>query len=271
MASHFTGEVIMQLVTQIKDFSDILPPGTSNSKFGDADYLAMMCHEIGTPLASIIGLSHILTNVECSPQKKKECAEMLRESSNMLMELMKNMLDASKMDAGMIEIEQISFDLAQVVQEAVHIIAAKAAEKGLELHVHIADGLPQQLIGDSLRIRQILLNLLSNAVKFTATGNVTLYVNGVIGDEGNDQLCITVVDTGIGISEESLKRIFDKYAQGHASIGRKYGGTGLGLSISQDLAHLMHGDIAVKSWPGMGSHFILTLPMQKITALLAAA
>jgi len=261
----------MQLVARVKDFSDIIPAEMPNSRLGDADYLAVMCHEIGTPLASIIGLSHILTNMECSPEKKKQCAEMLRDSSNMLMELMKNMLDVARMDAGMTEIEEINFDLAQVVQEAVHIIATKAAEKGLALHVHIADGLPAQLVGDPLRIRQVLLNLLSNAVKFTATGNVTLYVKGVIDGDGNDQLCITVVDTGIGISEESLKKIFDKYAQGNTSTNRNYGGTGLGLSISQDLVHLMHGDIAVKSWPGMGSHFIVTLPLQKVAELLVAA
>src|SRR4029079_12796253 len=101
---------------------------------------------------------------------------------------------------------------------AVSIIATKAVEKGLNLHVHIADGLPTHLVGDPLRIRQILLNLLSNAVKFTATGNVTLYVNGVAGRDGNDQLCLTVVDTGIGISEESLKNIFGKYTQADSSV-----------------------------------------------------
>jgi signal transduction histidine kinase len=261
----------MHLVTRLEDFSGIISSEAPISRFGDADYLALMCHEIGTPLASIIGLSHILTNVECSPQKKKECADMLRESADMLIALMRNMLDASKMEAGMIEIEEIDFDIAQVAQEAVHIISTKAADKGLTLHVHIAEGLPQQLVGDPLRIRQILLNLLSNAVKFTATGNVTLYVNGIIDSEGNDQLCITVVDTGIGMSEESLRKIFDKYTQGNAAISREYGGTGLGLSISQDLAHLMRGDIAVKSWPGMGSHFILTLPLLKSQPLLAVA
>jgi len=261
----------MSLVVRVNDFSDILLAQVANSRFGDADYLAVMCHEIATPLASIIGLSHILTNVDCSPQKKAECAEMLRDSSNMLMALMKNMLDGAKMEAGMLEIEEINFDLAQVIQEAVHMIATKAAEKKLALHVHIADGLPTQLLGDPLRIRQILLNLLSNAVKFTATGNVTLYVNGIIDGDGNDQLCITVVDTGIGISEGALEKIFSKYKQASASISREHGGTGLGLSISQDLARLMHGDIAVKSWPGMGSHFIVTLPLQKAVVLLAAA
>jgi len=260
----------MQLVTQIKEFPEILSAGIPRSRFEDADYLAIMCHEIGTPLTSIIGLSHILSDRECSPEKKSKCAEMLRDSSNMLMELMRNMLDSSKLDAGMIEIEDIDFDLVKVVQEAVHIIATKAAEKGLDLYVHITNRVPPQWVGDPLRIRQILLNLLSNAVKFTERGKISLYVNAKFDRHGNNQLCITVADTGMGISKESLKKIFSKYTQANAGISRKHGGTGLGLSISQDLAHRMHGDIAVKSWPGMGSHFIVTLPLHKATALLAA-
>jgi len=261
----------MRLVSQIKGFPAIIPSESPHSKFEDTDYLAIMCHEIGTPLTAIIGLSHILSDMECSPEKKKLCAEMLRDSSNMLMELMRKMLDSSRMDAGMIEIEDIDFDLVKLVQEAVHIIAIKAAEKGLELRVHITNRVPPQWVGDPLRIRQILLNLLSNAVKFTETGHVALYVNAKLDRHGNDQLCITVADTGIGMETDSLKKIFGKYTQADSSISRKHGGTGLGLSISQDLAHLMHGDIAVKSWPGMGSHFVVTLPLAKATVLLAAA
>src|SRR5690349_7994348 len=121
----------MQLVAQVKDFP-VIPVGIAPSRFEDAEYLNIMCHEIGTPLTSIIGLSYVLASVDCSQQRKTECAEMLRDSSNMLMELLKNMLDSSKMDAGMIEIEDIDFDLVKVVQEAVHIIALKAAEKGLD-------------------------------------------------------------------------------------------------------------------------------------------
>ncbi len=200
-----------------------------------------------------------------------ECAEMLRDSSAMLLELMKNMLDTSKLNAGMMEIEHIQFDLAKMVQSAVHIIATSAAEKGLDLQVHLAAGLPEHCIGDPLRISQILLNLLGNAVKFTEKGSVTLYVAVGIGADGTEQLCITVADTGVGISEKGREKIFTKYMQENSSISRNYGGTGLGLTISQDLAHLMHGTIVVKSWPGMGSHFIVTLPLNKSSALSTAA
>jgi len=261
----------MNLAAHTKEFPGIFPLEAPSSKFEDAEYLAVVCHEIGTPLTSIIGLSHVLSDVECSPQKKKECAEMLRDSSTMLMDLMKNMLDSSRLNAGMTEIEELDFDPVKVVQEAVHIIATRAAEKGLDLYVHITDGFPMQCIGDPLRIRQILLNLLSNAVKFTERGHVALYVNAKRDEHGNDQLCVTVADTGIGMCKESLKKIFGKYTQARASVNRKYGGTGLGLSISQKLAHLMHGDITVKSWPGMCSHFIVTLPLKIAPALLATA
>lgn len=253
----------MQVITQVKTYPNVSQPIRPYSRFNDADYLAVMCHEIGTPLNAIIGLSRILADVECSPRKKQECSEMLRDSSNMLMELMKNMLDYSKIDSGMLEIEDINFDLSRVMQEAANIIASKAQEKGVALHVHI-EKCPRQFIGDPLRMRQIILNLLSNAVKFTEKGNVTLYVNVTRDEYGNDKLCITVADTGIGMSEDSLEKIFGKYAQANSSISRQYGGTGLGLSISQELAHMMNGNITVKSWPGMGSHFIVTLPLQKI-------
>jgi len=261
----------MYSAAQTTLFPGIFATEAPRSRFNDSDYLAVMCHEIGTPLTAIVGLSQILANMECSHQKKKECAEMLSNSSNMLMGLMKNILDSSKMEAGKITIEYIDFDPATVAQEAVHIVAAKALEKGLRLHVHIEDEFPSQYIGDPLRIRQILVNLLSNAVKFTEKGHVALNMDTRIDQNGNDQICITVEDTGIGMSEEQQKKIFDKYEQAHSSISRNYGGSGLGLSISQDLAYLMYGDITVKSCPNSGTRFTVTLPLQKSTELLAAA
>lgn len=263
----------MHLATQTQEASPgILPAGAPPlSRFRDADYLDIMCHEVGTPLTAVIALSHLLTDAKYSQQKKEECAEMLRESAEMLMGLMKNMLDSSRMEAGKIEIEQIDFDLAKVVHEAAHIIATKAAEKGLGLQMHIAEGLSLQRVGDPLRIRQILLNLLSNAVKFTARGSVSLDVSATTDADGSDALCITVSDTGIGMSHDELEKIFGEYAQANAGVSRKHGGTGLGLSISRNLARLMHGDITVKSGPGMGSHFIVTLPLREATVLRMAA
>lgn len=258
----------MNLVHKVVELP-VVAPLVAPIKFKDAAYLDVMCHEIGTPLTAIIGLSHILSDVDCTAQQKTECAEMLRDSAHMLMGLMKNMLDSSRLDAGMVEIEDINFSLAKVVQEAVHIVSTMATAKGLKLNVHISNLVPLQYSGDQQRLRQILVNLLSNAVKFTETGEITLYLSGKKDAFGHEKLCFTVADTGIGISKEQVEKVFTKYAQANAGISRKYGGNGLGLSISQDLAHLMQGDIAVKSWPGMGSHFILTLPLHKTLELLA--
>jgi signal transduction histidine kinase len=249
-------------------FSDIIPAKAPRSRFEDVGYLDFMCHEIGTPLSAIIGLSHILTNVDCSIEKKKECAEMLRNSSSMLMGLMKNMLDTSKIEAGMIKIESIDFDLLKVVQEAVQIVSLKAAEKGLDLKVNIEDGFPKQYLGDPLRMCQILVNLLSNAIKFTEKGAITISVSTKLELNGRNQLCIAVSDTGIGMSEDELANIFSKYTQANSTISRKYGGTGLGLSICRDLAQLMQGDVSVESQLNVGSVFTLTLPLKKSLALL---
>lgn len=244
----------MHLATQINKSPVILPPLARNSKFNDADYLACMCHEIGTPLAAIVGLSHILANVDCSPDKKKECAVMLNESSAMLMGLMKNMLDSSKLEAGMIEIENIEFDLAKVVREVAHIITPKAEAKGLNLYVHIGQ-VPATMTGDPLRIQQIVINLLSNAVKFTDAGDIRLDVQALPDTNVGYRVRIAVTDTGIGMEPQQLARIFDKYAQADSTTARKYGGTGLGLTISRELAQMMGGDILVESTPGKGSCF----------------
>lgn len=251
----------MHATNQFNEYPGNAPTRTLRPRLRDADYLAMICHEIATPLSSIIGLSHLLATTECSPKRKSECSKMLLDSSNMLMGLMKNMLDSSKIDAGMIEIEKVDFNLMETIREVTSIMVPKAADKSLELRVHVGNDVPAQCVGDPLRLRQILLNLLSNAVKFTQKGNVTLHVNVGPDRNGGDRLRIKVADTGIGMSEDALEKIFGKYTQANASVSRKYGGTGLGLSISRELAHLMHGEIAVKSWPGMGSHFIVTLPL----------
>jgi signal transduction histidine kinase len=184
---------------------------------------------------------------------------------------MKNMLDSAKMEAGKVELEEIHFDPAAAVMEAVHIITPKAEEKGLNLYVTTGQ-IPENMIGDPLRIRQIILNLLSNAVKFTDAGCISLDVQAV-HDARGWQLRIAVTDTGIGMSPAQLARIFNKYEQADKSTTRKYGGTGLGLTICRDLAQMMCGDILVESTPGMGSCFtaLLHLPEAILSPKLLAA
>ncbi len=261
----------MHLATQIQEVSRILPVQTTHLRFQDPDYLALICHEIRNPLNSIVGLANILSSLQCSPDKQKECADMLRDSSKMLVELLNDLLDSFKLENSKVELEHILFDLSTTLEEAKNIIAIKAQEKGLEVHVGIGKGCPTLYMGDPLRIRQILLNLLGNAVKFTDKGTISLYMTERETLNGHSEVCITVADSGIGIEKEKLGKIFDKYAQGCPSVSRKYGGTGLGLFITQELTRLMKGSITVKSWPLMGSHFIVTLPLQKATELQAIA
>ncbi len=258
----------MHSINQIKDVPGFLP-ATSRSKFEDADYLAILCHEIRTPLGAIVGLADILASTKCSPKQQTECADMLHDSSKMLMGLLNDLLDSFKLDNGKVELEHTTFDLAQVLEEAKNIAMVKAREKGLSIYTRIGKPASALFMGDPLRIRQIILNLLGNAVKFTAKGIISLYMTEEVNSHGQSEVCITVADSGIGIEKEKLGKIFDKYTQGDASTTRQYGGTGLGLFISQELAHLMKGTITVKSWPQMGSHFIVTLPLQKAPALLA--
>lgn len=228
----------------------------------EQNYLAEMCHEIGTPLAAITGLSYILANVECSPQRRRECAEMIGNSSKMLTDLMQRILDCSMNKGDLMGIERQCFNLAQMIEEVVDIVSLEIEQKGLKLYVHIGKRLPEKIIGDPLRLRQILLNLLTNAVKFTTAGYISLYVNEHINDDQKPVLSITVADSGIGMSDEEVSKIFTRYAQANENIASTYGGTGLGLALSRDFARMMHGDITAKSWPGVGSRFVVTLPLE---------
>jgi len=272
----------MHLAAQAKEFpassfltdfpiTNSLVTNSPPSRLKDTDFLMAICHEIRTPLSAIIGLANILASPDCNPKRRGECAAMLNDSSNMLVGLLNDLLDSSKIHAGKMEVEHIRFDILKVIRSALNIISTKASAKGLNLQMSIGNNVPAECMGDPLRLSQILLNLLSNAVKFTEKGYVMLYVNVVTGLDGADQLSITIVDTGIGIRQDQLERNFGQYAQSHSGISRHYGGTGLGLSISRDLAHLMRGDITVKSWPGIGSHFIVTLPLSKVAVLLEVA
>jgi signal transduction histidine kinase len=248
------------------NISDV--PGLER-KFVNTDYFANVCHEIRSPLGAIVGLASILAGQDIGPKKRQECAIMLQDSSHMLTELLNDLLDSFKIDNGRMDIEHIVFDLTKVLEEAKNIITVKAKEKGLGIDMQIGKGLPALYVGDPLRIRQILLNLLGNAVKFTSQGIISLHMTEEKIFNGHFEINITVADCGIGIDNEKLGKIFDKYTQGDPSISREYGGTGLGLFISQELAHLMKGSITVKSWPHIGSHFTLTLPLQKAPVLVA--
>ncbi|MFZ4125149.1 MAG: ATP-binding protein [Rickettsiales bacterium] len=224
-----------------------------------SDFLSNMSHEIRTPMNAIIGLTHILQTTKLD-EKQKQCIDVLQTSADGLMRLINDLLDIDKMESGDMALEDAPFSMTALIDQVVSVMSVRAKQKDVHLMVHYEPGLYKTYIGDSGRIRQIVMNLVGNAVKFTdAGGNVSvLFANGGKGN-GRKLITVTVTDTGIGIAEDKMNLIFDKFVQADSSITRRYGGTGLGLAISQALAKRMGGEITVTSVVGQGSSFVLHL------------
>lgn len=226
-----------------------------------SDFLATMSHEIRTPLNGVLGYADLLVD-ELEPGTVARLhAERIRGAGSSLLTVVNDVLDFSKIEAGQVELAAEPFGLDAVTDQAVAIMRAAAEQKGLRLIVETAPGLPERVVGDADRMRQVLLNLLNNAVKFTATGSVTLRVSPVPGPEGAAHLHFAVRDTGIGIPVEKHGHLFKRFSQMDGTIQREYGGTGLGLAISKQLVELMGGAIGLESAVGAGSTFWFSLPM----------
>jgi signal transduction histidine kinase len=222
-------------------------------------FLANMSHEIRTPLNGVIGLSQLLQQMPLSP-RAAEFAGHIRQSGEHLLALINDVLDLSRIEAGEMALEHVAFEPAPLLESVLTMVRSQAEAKGLALEADVAADLPARLVGDPLRLRQVLLNLLSNAVKFTETGRVSLRARVLSREAGRTRLRLDVEDTGIGITREQLAHIFDPFSQADSSITRRFGGSGLGLSIVRRLVDLMGGTLQVASQPGQGSAFSVELP-----------
>jgi len=225
-----------------------------------SQFLANMSHEIRTPLNGILGSTDLLLDTPLSSEQREHALTALRSGRNLL-GLINDILDFSKIEAGRVSVERIPFDLREVVEEVAVAMAPVAHEKGLEEVVRFTPGTPRYLLGDPGKIRQILTNLVSNAVKFTESGHITIQAE-VRAENGEvPRIRLSVKDTGVGIEEEDLARIFEEFEQADASTTRRFGGTGLGLAISRELAGLLGGTMDVTSEVGVGSVFSVTIPI----------
>jgi PAS domain S-box-containing protein len=231
-----------------------------------SEFLANMSHEIRTPLNAIIGMTELLEDNK-DPNQIREFTEVIRTSGDALLSLINDILDFSKIEAGQMRIEAVPFNIRECLESAMCIVSVMANEKKITLKLRLETGMPESMIGDPLRLRQVLFNLLSNAVKFTMQGEITVEVFR----PGPGKICFAVSDTGMGIPEDKLAMLFRSFSQVDASTTRKYGGSGLGLAICQRLSRLMGGEISVESRFGMGSKFRVVIPYEPAEPLTTSA
>jgi signal transduction histidine kinase/ActR/RegA family two-component response regulator len=223
-----------------------------------SDFLAMMSHEVRTPMAGMMGMIDLLAGTDLDDEQRS-LANIAHESANNLLGVVNNILDFSKLEAGNVTPESIPFSLKHSVGAVVNLLGLKARGKGLRLETSVSDEIPEYLNGDPSRIGQIMLNLVGNAIKFTEQGSVRIEASHAVVAEGQIELSVKVVDSGAGIAPDVLASLFSPFTQADSSVSRRYGGSGLGLAICRQLCRTMGGDIGVESEPGRGSVFWFTV------------
>lgn len=230
-----------------------------------SEFLAVMSHELRTPMNAVIGMTEILQNTPLSRQQK-QYVNTIQQGGEVLLSVINNILDLSRIESGYCELEQNPFKLHQCIDEVLELMAARTAEKELELTALVSLDVPSHIIGDFTRLRQIIVNLVSNAIKFTSAGEIVIKVNAQLIDSQTNtyELRFNVSDTGIGIAPDAIAKLFKAFSQADSSITRQYGGTGLGLAICKQLCEMMGGEIGVSSVVGKGSIFSFSIRAQSI-------
>ncbi len=225
-------------------------------------FLANLSHEIRTPLSSIIGIANVLeeTNLD---EEQKEYVDIINISGNNLLSLVNNILDFSKIEAGNIIIGRVPFNIHETIEEVISLLKLQATDAGNQLLSETADDIPDRVIGDPARLKQILINLVNNAIKFTKNGTITINTQLFDQDKEKLRLKFNIIDTGIGVAREKRDKLFKEFSQADVSIAKKYGGTGLGLAISKHFAAMMEGEMGVESKKGKGSNFWFTVVLYK--------